>query len=51
MIPGKSKEIENQIQEIKPMNTDIAITDFYKSIESLTSLLQISIKRFILRSI
>ena len=35
MIPGKSKEIENQIQEIKPMNTDIAITDFYKSIEPL----------------
>lgn len=35
MIPGNSKEIEKQIQETKPMNTDIAITDFYKSIESL----------------
>lgn len=35
MIPGKSKEIENQIQELKPMNTNIDTIDFRKSIESL----------------
>jgi tetratricopeptide (TPR) repeat protein len=35
MISDKSEEIEKQIQEIKPMNTNIDITDFYKSVESL----------------
>ncbi|WP_294670110.1 DUF6000 family protein [uncultured Fluviicola sp.] len=35
MIPDQSEEIEKQIQEIKPINTDIPMTDFHKSIESL----------------
>ncbi len=35
MIPDKSEELEKQIQELKPINTNIDTTDFRKSIESL----------------
>lgn len=34
-IPDNSPELERRIHEIKPMSTNIATTDFHKSIESL----------------
>ncbi|TSJ40154.1 DUF6000 family protein [Fluviicola chungangensis] len=35
LIPDKNLELEQQIQEIKPMDTNIVISNFHKSIESL----------------